>query len=173
MAAEPPPLDLAGIPLMDAGSVETAEVFRSLWGDVTKARAVTLPRLSVALAGLGDAEQLWLSGSLDEGVLPLFDLLDQVAAHGRDLPALRPILRAQGAELARLGLTRAQYRTLGCVLADVFSVMLGIEWTPSRNAAWTVVWTLVTQMLAGAEASRRRPIQFGNAYLPKDLPLAG
>ncbi len=155
---------------MDADAFGTAKDLQSLWADLMEERAAIEPRLAVALAGIGDTERDWLSGLPHQGIEPLLSMLEQVVAHRSAMPLLRPAIRRQGRALAQLGMTRARYWTLGYVLGDVFSAILGVAWTASRQAAWTVTWALLANMLANAEAGEPAVRTSGKAA--SQLPLA-
>src|ERR671910_156567 len=69
-----------------------------------------------------------------------------------DRPTLVPYLKALGRDHRKFGVVRRHYATLGNALIMVLSRVLGEQWTPRYEAAWTEAYdTVASIMLKGAD----------------------
>jgi hemoglobin-like flavoprotein len=91
-------------------------------------------------------------GDMQEQGRKLMDMLRVAVASLDRLDNVLPALERLGARHAGYGVQPSHYATVGAALLWTLEQGLGSAFTPDVRAAWTVLYTLVADVMQGAQA---------------------
>jgi hemoglobin-like flavoprotein len=96
------------------------------------------------------ARALFKSSDLPEQRRKLVQALSLVVQGIDDLATLTPAIADLGRRHAQLGVTEAQYESVGTTLLWTFEQVLGPAWTADAKMAWASAYSLLTDVMKEA-----------------------